>query len=150
VLANTPTLRIASIGGVSSPTSPTGAFASPDVVLPSSTTNPVAVALTAAQIPLGTTVQVTVRGQIGTYSSVVSGGLTGALESSSASVQVTLPTDQPAVISATATFDSVGGPWYADDGERIERVRVTATEGAGTLVTYLTASGREIEASALR
>jgi hypothetical protein len=145
-----PTVRIATIGGVSTPTSPQGRLATPDVTLASSTTNPVTVGLTASQIPLGTTVQVTVRGQTGAYSSAVSGGLTGTLASSSASVQVTVPTDQPCVISATATFERVassgGGSWYAD-GELVERVRTTATSEGAVIVTYVTASGREVEAT---
>ena len=68
-------------------------------------------------------------------------------------MSVTVPTDQPSVISATATFDRVAsageGPSYAE-GERIERVRVTATSSGVTYLTYVTASGREIEATAAR
>ena len=153
VLANTPTLRITAVASVSAPTSPGGLLGTPDVVLPSSTTNPVTVALAASQIPLGTTVQVTVRGQVSAYTSTVSGGLSGTLASSTASVSVTVPTDQPCVISATATFERVAsageGPSYAED-ERIERVRVTATSNGVTYLTYVTASGREIEATAAR
>jgi hypothetical protein len=120
------------------------------VVLPLSTTNPVSIVLTASQIPLGTTVQVTVRGQNGGYASVTSGGLTGSLESATTSVSLTIPTDQPSVVSASATFERVawGGdaPVYAE-GERIERVRVSASRGGPTRVTYITASGREIVAA---
>src|SRR5207245_5480330 len=65
VLSNAPTLRISAIGSVAAPTSPGGVFARPDVVLASTTTNPVHVDLAAAQIPLGTTIQVVVRGQNG-------------------------------------------------------------------------------------
>jgi hypothetical protein len=152
VLPNTPTVRITSVAGVSTPASPGANFAVPDVTLASSTVNPVTVALTASQIPLGTTIQVTVRGQRGAYSSAISGGLTGTLASSSASVQVTVPTDQPCVISATATFERVAtggeGRWYA--GERIERVRTTATSDGRVYLTYVTASGRHIEAAGAR
>jgi hypothetical protein len=122
----------------------------PDIVLPLTTSNPVQVDLTGSQIPLGTTVQVTVRAQNGTATSTTSAGLTGTLASSTASVSVTIPTDQPSVISAVATFDRVawggGGPVYAE-GEPIERVRVSATLGGPVRVTYITASGRELAAA---
>jgi hypothetical protein len=149
-LANAPSLRITTIAGITTPTSPGGIISRPDVVLPISTTNPVSITITGAQIPLGTTVLVSVRGQAGSATSVTSPGLSGTLESSSANVSLTVPTDQPAVISATATFERVawggGRPVYAE-GERIERVRVTAALGASTRVTYITASGREIVAT---
>jgi len=40
-------------------------------------------------------------------------------------------------------------PWFAQ-GEPIERVRVTAMSSGVTYLTYVTASGREIEATAAR
>jgi hypothetical protein len=63
---------------------------------------------------------------------------------------VTIPTNEPSIISATATFTLIasggGGPVYAE-GERVERVRVSATLGGATEIAYITASGREIVAS---
>jgi hypothetical protein len=147
---NAPTLRIASIAGIATPTTPGGLLARPDVVLPVGTANPMQIGITAAQIPLGTTVIVTLRAQTGTATGVTSPGLSGSLESSTTSVSLSVPTDQPSVVSATATFERVawggGGPVYAD-GEPIERVRVTSTMGGLALVTYITASGREIAAT---
>lgn len=58
VLPNAPSLKIASVGGVAAPAAPTGSFVVADVVLPATTTNPVAVGLQAANIPLGTTIAV--------------------------------------------------------------------------------------------
>jgi hypothetical protein len=150
VLANSPTLRIAAVGGVATPTTPLASLGIPDVVLPATTTNPVQISLTAAQVPLGTTILVSVKGQTGASSSVVSTGLTGTVASSTATANVTLPTDQPSLISASATFDLVAslgqGPVYAE-GERVERVRVVASLGGPPQVTYITVSGREIPAT---
>jgi len=135
---------------VATPTTPLASLGIPDVVLPATTTNPVQISLTAAQLPLGTTILVSVKGQTGAGSSVVSTGLTGTVASSTATASVTLPTDQPSLISASATFDLVAslgqGPVYAE-GERVERVRVVASLGGPALVTYITVFGREIPAT---
>jgi len=153
VLPNTPTLRITAVGGVSTPTTPAASFGIPDVVLPATTTNPVQISLAAAQVPLGTTVIVSVKALTGAGSSTLSGGLAGTVASSTATASVTLPTNQPSIITASATFDLVAssgqGPFYAE-GERVERVRIAASLGGATRVTYITASGREIAAALLQ
>src|SRR5438552_3856880 len=52
---NSPSLRIASVGGVNAPASPGGSLQNvPDVIVPSSQPNPVTVALEGANIPVGT------------------------------------------------------------------------------------------------
>jgi hypothetical protein len=145
VLANTPTLRIMSIAGVATPASPTGSFATPDVTLAAGTTNPVTVVIAGFNIPVGTVVTVAVSG-VNDGASTGSGTLSGTVASSTASATVTIPTAQPSVISATATFvlaDLAGGPVYAD-GELIERVRVSATAAGLSRVSYITRSGREV------
>lgn len=152
-LPNTPTLRISAIGGVTTPTTPGASLAVPDVIVPATTTNPVQISLAASQVPLGTTILVSVKGQNGAGSSVVSSGLAGTLASSTATANVTMPTSQPSIISASATFDLVAslgqGPVYAE-GERIERVRVAAGLGGAMEVTYITEFGREIAAASLQ
>src|SRR5262249_12381738 len=91
----TPSLKNASVGGVPAPPPRAGSFAVADVVLPATTTNPVAVALEASNIPLGTVVSVTVRGLYGQSSSATSSALTGTLATSTATASVTVPTSQP-------------------------------------------------------
>ena len=59
-----------------------GSFTSADVVLPATTTSPVTVSLAATNVPLGTTVTVTVKGLYGEATSAVSTPLTGTLASS--------------------------------------------------------------------
>ena len=146
-LSNAPTLRITAVAGVAAPPAPTASFASPDVVLPGSTTNPVTVALAASNIPLGTAVTVTVKGLNGAASSAVSGVLSGTLASSVASASVTIPTNEPSIISASATFTvaALDGPVFVD-GEEVERIRVTAAHGEASHVAYVTRSGREVPA----
>jgi hypothetical protein len=150
VLANAPSLSITGVAGIAPPAAPGGIMSRPDLTLPITTTNPVAINIAGTQIPLGTTVLVTVRGQNGIATSVTSSGLTGTLASSTTSVSLTVPTDQPSVISAVATFERValgeGGPVYAE-GEPITWVRVAASAGSPTRVTYITASGREVSAT---
>lgn len=153
VITNNPTLTITSVGGVSAPATLTGSMATPDFVLAAGTSS-VTVNFAASNIPLGTTLSVTVKGQIqGIISTATSGGLSGTVASSTASASVTIPTDQPSVISATASFtviaDAGGGPIYAD-GEPVERIVVTAAFGGGSQVTYVTTSGREFVLAAAR
>jgi hypothetical protein len=149
---NHPTLTITSIAGVSAPSTLTGSFATPDFTLPAGTSNPT-VSFAASNIPLGTTLSVTVKGHNqGLISTATSSGLSGTLASSTASASVTIPTDQPCVISATASFTVIagaGGPLYAG-GERVERVRVVTRPDGGSDVTYVTASGRELLVAVVR
>jgi hypothetical protein len=110
------------------------------------------VSLTASNIPLGTTVTVKVTPLTGGTNSAVSGPLAGTVAASTASASVTIPTDQTSVISASATFTLASlpgvGPLYAA-GEEVERVRVAATLGGPSQVTYITISGREVPADQL-
>ena len=151
-LPNAPALMIASVAGVAAPAAPTGSFANPDILVPAGTANPMTIGLAAANIPLGTTVTVTAKPQNGAASSAVSSGLAGTLAASTATASVTIPTNQPSVISASATFTLASlpgaGPLYAD-GEEVKQVRVAATLGGPSQVTYLTASGRELPAESL-
>jgi hypothetical protein len=146
-LPSPPALRIGSVAGVTAPAAPTGDFGAPDVVLPASAANPVTVNITASRVPLGTAVQLTVIPFNGEPTTATSTGLSGTTESSTASATVTIPRDQPAILRATATFTLLasagGGPIYAD-GEEVKWVRVAATYGGSSAVTYITASGKEI------
>jgi len=144
-LANTPSLRITSVAAVSAPASPTGSYSAPDLTLPPNTTNPVAVALAASNIPPGTVVTVLSSGLAGGTTSATA-TLSGTSASSTATANLTIPTSEPTVISASCTFTlaSLGEvPAYAE-GEPIEQVRVTASHAGGAEVAYITRSGREI------
>ena len=102
-LASGPMLTITSIGGVPAPAAPAASFSSPDVTLPAASTQPVTVTLSGKSIPPGTSVLVTISGQTG-GSSAATATLSGTLASTSAVVAVTIPTNRPSVVSASATF----------------------------------------------
>jgi len=152
-LPNAPALMIASVAGVAAPAGPTGSFANPDILVPAGTANPMTIGLAAANIPLGTTVTVTAKPQNGAASSAVSSALAGALAASTATASLTIPTNQPSVISASVTFTLASlpgaGPLYAD-GEEVEQVRVAAILGGPSQVVYITRSGRELPAESLK
>jgi hypothetical protein len=146
-LPNAPSLRITAVGGVAAPPAPVGSFTVADVVLPPTVTNPVSVGLAATNVPVGTTVTVTVKGLYDAASSAVSAPLAGTIAASTASASVTIPTNEPSVIGAAASFllTAAAGatPLYVD-GEPVERVHVAATSGEPSTVAYVTTSGREI------
>lgn len=145
--ANEPSLWITSIAGVNVPASPTGSYSQPDIMLPSTTTNPVTVNVSAAYIPVGTTVTVSVIPQYGSSSSVNT-TLSGTEASSSGSVGVNLSTQYSNVVMAQATYTIQTAMFY--DGEKIEKVRVAATMGKESETVYITESGREIPAKELK
>jgi len=145
ILPNAPSLSIASVAGIAAPGSPTGSYSTPDVTLPANTTNPVAVVVTAANVPPGTFVTITAAGLAGGRASATA-TLSGSSAASSASASVAIPTNEPSVISATATFTLAardGGPVYVQ-GEEVDRVRVSATGSGAPQVAYVTKAGREI------
>ena len=149
--AGQPTLAITSVGGIAAPANPVGSvLAAPDILLPTGTTNPVEVALTASNIPVGTTVLVTATPQSGTKTTATSTGLSGTPLTATASITLTLT--QTNVLTATATFPLVAsagtGPLYAD-GEEVQWVRVASSLGGPSTVTYITASGKEVPAAAI-
>jgi hypothetical protein len=136
-ISNPPSITITSIGGVAAPAQPTGNYYQPDIPLPSTTTNPVAVNVSASNIPDGTTVTVWVIPQIGSASSV-SANLSGG----TAIANVNLSTIYSNVVTAQASF-TVVGLYY--DGEEIDKARVAATLGGKSETTYITKSGKEIK-----
>jgi hypothetical protein len=151
-LPNAPSLMITSVAGVPAPASPGGSFSSPDIVLPAGTPNPMTITLAASNIPLGTTVTVTVKPLDGAASSATSTPLVGTLTASTATASLSIPTNQPSVISASATFTLAALPdagLLFAQGEQVERIRVAAVLGGPPTITYITRSGREVPADAL-
>jgi hypothetical protein len=148
-LPNAPALTIVTVGGISAPPAPGASYATPDVVLPATTTNPVSVTIAGANVPPGTAVSVRVIGQTGGTTSTTA-TLAGGLASSTATASVTVPTDRPSIISASVTFTlsaTAGtGPVFVE-GEEVEAVRVSASDGGASALTYITRSGREIVAA---
>ncbi|MDI6800831.1 MAG: hypothetical protein QMD01_02045 [Thermodesulfovibrionales bacterium] len=128
------------------PANPTGSYSQPDIMLPNTTTNPVAVNISAAYIPVGTTVTVSVIPQYGSATNVNT-TLSGVLESSTGSANVNLSTQYSNVITAQATYTLQTAMYY--EGEKIEKVRVASTTGKESETVYITESGKEIKSKEL-
>jgi hypothetical protein len=148
-----PALAITSIGGIGAPANPVGSMlGTPDIALPVGTPNPVAVGLGATNIPLGTVVQITATPQNGTRTTATCTLLDGTQASSACIASINISLTQTNVLTASATFALVasagGGPIYAE-GEEVKWVRVASTLGGASTVTYITASGKEVPATAL-
>ena len=142
--ANPPSIRIVSVAGIASPNQPNGSLqGAPDVILPANQSNPVSVALAASNIPLGTTLQVTLTPENGARSNTQSTALTGTLASSTATASVTVP-DGISVIQASGTID-VAALAMMINGERIKSIEVTAVYGGKQTTTYITASNKRIK-----
>ena len=81
------------------------------------------------------------------------GGWRDHREQSHGDVQHADPTNEPSVVSASASFlftaATGGGPVFVH-GEEVERVRVTANPGGPSTVAYVTRSGREVPVSTAR
>jgi hypothetical protein len=144
---NAPSLRIASVGGVTAPSNPLGSLQGvPDVIVPSAQPNPLTVALEGANLPLGTIVQVTTTPSTGNRTTIQSSALAGTEASSTASASVNLP-GGITVVSASATIDLTLAkldPVFIN-GERVRRIEVAATFGGPSELTYITESGRRIK-----
>jgi hypothetical protein len=147
---NSPSLRIAAVGGVDAPASPAGSLqAVPDVIVPASQPNPVTIALEGANIPVGTIVQVVLTPSRGNRTTVQSSGLAGTESASTASASVTLPGGISVITASTVIDLTIGkaNPIFIE-GERVNRIEVAASLGAHSELTYVTQSGRRITRSA--
>lgn len=144
---NSPSLRISSVGGVAAPSSPFGSLQGvPDVIVPSSTTNPMTVGLEGSNLPLGTIIQVSVTPSRGAKTTVSSTGLAGSEAASTASASVTL-SGGISVVSASAVIDLTLAkldPIFIN-GERVRQIEVAATFGGASELIYVTASGRRVK-----
>jgi hypothetical protein len=101
---------------------------------------------------MGTTVQLTATPQSGAKTTASCALLDGSQASSSCTASISISLTQMNIFTARAVFPlvaSVGeGPVYAE-GEEVKWVRVASTLGSASTVTYLTATGKEVPATAL-
>ena len=137
---------ITSVAGVAAPAIPTG---NADIVLPSTTPNPVSVVFQTTGVPVGNTVKLTVIPANGLQIIAISPALTGTTANASASVSVSLPSG-PSTLSATTAYTIVASLGDAMSnfamGERVEKVVLTSTPGKPQQVTLVTATGKEYAA----
>jgi hypothetical protein len=148
-----PALAVTSIGGMSVPANPVGSvLAAPDVLLPVGTGSSVAVTVTASNVPIGTTVQLTAAPQSGNRTTASCALLDGSQASSSCTAGISIQPTQTNILMASAVFPLVAsageGPVYAE-GEEVKWVRVASVLGGPSTVTYITATGKEVPATAL-
>jgi hypothetical protein len=142
--ANAPSIRIVSVAGIAPPNQPNGSLqGGPDIILPANQSNPVSVSLAASNIPLGSTLQVTLTPESGERTNTQSTALTGTLASSTATASVSLP-DGISVVQASGTID-VSALAMVINGERIKSIEVTAVYGGNQTITYITASNKRIK-----
>ncbi|HET6974815.1 MAG TPA: hypothetical protein VFI24_00715 [Pyrinomonadaceae bacterium] len=151
-LANAPTLSIASVGGIAAPVDRKASFgAPPDIVVPTSVSNPVQVVVNGTNLPSGTAIQVKLTPESGSPTTV-SGTLTGSTAASTTTVNLTLPNGGLSVIRATVTLDvliAFGKPIFIN-GEKVEKVEVAAGFGGASDLIYITSSGRRVSISELQ
>jgi hypothetical protein len=143
IAPNLPTIRIASIAGITPPNQPNGTLqGGPDITLPANQPNPVTVALAASNIPLGALLQVTLTPENGLRVVTQSSALSGTLAASTATASISVP-DGICVIQASGTIDVTSSAMMIN-GERVKTIEVTATFGGKPVVTYVTASNKRV------
>ncbi|MEQ8822024.1 MAG: hypothetical protein RLY93_17450 [Sumerlaeia bacterium] len=138
-----PRLTIATIGGNAVPSDPSGTTSNPDVTIMSS--DPVAVVVNAANIPIGTTVDLLVFAANGPSAIVTTSGLTGSVASSTATANVTFQPGTTQIV-ATAQF-TPSKSLTAPNGEAVASVRISSTADGQQEVAYTTVSGEVISVS---
>jgi hypothetical protein len=119
------------------------------------TANPVPVAVTATNTPVGAPTSLAVRliPQSGVWTDVPVTNHSGTFASSTGSADVTFPVGRVSVVQAIASFTLTGQTaslFPLIDGEPVERVRLAAGVGAPSTVSLVTASGREVGLDALK
>ena len=142
--ANLPTIRIDTVAGLTVPSIPVGEN---DVVLPTSTANPATVTFIASNVPLGSTVELTVTPSSGgSVTTVTSSILSGTEASSTASVDVSLPAGA-STLQASVSFAVTTASAFEmfTNGEMVALVKVTNVLGTGqSSIQLTTQSGRVI------
>lgn len=143
-LTGLPSVAFASIAGVAVPSEPTGAG---DVVLPANVSNPVSVAFTTANVPLGSTIRLRVVPAQGLPIESTSSAVTGSLASGAATASVTLP-QGPSRLEASATFSVTLAQGQAlsrfAGNEAVREIEMHASPGGATRFIAMTDSGRRV------
>lgn len=148
-------LAIQSIGGVSLAGSPNGVLASPDVILPAQQQNPMNVVVNCSNLPMNTTITVTVRPANGADIVATGTNSSGTQTASTATIPVNMPRGGGIIfakcVSGVAGSASVSGDDYGKNiaqtgwtahGERFAQMEITAGIGSSQQVAYITESGK--------
>jgi hypothetical protein len=144
---NNAQIRIASVAGVSVPSSAKGSlYGTPDIVLPGALPNPVTVQIEASEVPLDSVVQISVTPPSGARTVFQSTPLSGQSTSSTATASITLPSGV-SVITATLTVNlqmAKLSPIYIN-GEKINSIEIAANLGGQSETIYITKSGKRLK-----
>ena len=145
VVAGLPSLRIASVGGISAPTEPTG-YA--DIVLATDAPNPAQLVIETHNIPLGNTASIIVNPPGGTPVTVVSSAIVGSEANGTATANVDIP-NGASVLLATLSYAVSGAQAQAlsalTEGEPVVAVELAAQLGdSASGMTLITDSGRRV------
>jgi hypothetical protein len=148
-------LGIQSIGGVSVAGSPNGVLANPDVILPAQQTNPMNVVVNCSNLPMNTTITVTVRPANGADIVATGTNSSGTPTASTATIPVSMPRGGGIIfakcVSGVAGSASISGDDYGKNiaqtgwtahGERFAQTEITAGIGSIQQVAYITESGK--------
>jgi len=144
--STTASLTITSIGGFPVFTDAGVRPGTVDVVLPRALTDPIAVAVQARNIPLGTEVNLNVTGSSGTTYTPET--LAGAFELSTATLQVSgLDRSAETHLFVFATFDvpEGAGPFNPDGPDQVAQLRIQTTPGRPSTMAFLRRDGSEID-----
>lgn len=144
-IAGAPSLRIASVNGVSVPANPKGVA---DVTLPEAAAGPVEVVFETSNVPVGNTVLLRLVPAYGEPVEALSPAISGSTASGTAKVTVTLPKG-PSTMQATTTYTIVLAmgealSQYAQN-ERVEKVQITVAMAGKTMARLITVSGKEFD-----
>lgn len=148
-LTTLPTLTINTVGGLTAPASPTGAYATADLTLPAATMNPVTVTLTATNIPVGTIFTIRVLPEGEPMVPFLSTPSTGTFASSTASARVNLKPGKTNVLTACVGYTQVAALLPFIDGEPVEQLVVAAGMGEPSSLSVITTSGKEVTVAQL-
>ncbi len=141
-----PTLSILSVGGYPVPSYSGQRFDTVDLILPSQLPDPIHVVVTANNIPVGT--QVGISFGTGNVGAVVPGTLSGSLESSTTTVQVSgLNRTALAYLFVSATFSVPQSAANANPAgaDHVAQVRVEAAPGGAPKFVFLRADGSVVD-----
>ncbi len=143
-LVTLPTLVISTIGGMTVPGSPGGAYATADLTLPAGTMNPVTVTLNATNIPVGTIFTIRVLPEGEAMVPFLSTPSTGTVASSTAAASVNLKAGKTNVLTAFVGYSQVAALLPFIDGEPIAHILVAASVGEPSSLSLITTSGKEV------
>ena len=142
-----PSIRIMSVGGIAVGPTPSGSASAPDVTFPTAPAGPVVVDLAAANIPLGTVVNLRANPVIGSVTTATSSALAGSVQNSSASASLTIPAGA-GVITAVTSFPVTVAMMErlpAIPGLTPVRVEVVAEATGGSRVFLIGAHEKRVE-----